>query len=280
MNGEMHERIDVSGVGVRLRFAGHSDAGAVRAGNEDSFLAAAPLWVVADGMGGHANGELASQAAIAAFADARPGIRRPADVLETIRIANDDVCEVGGDQLSATTLTGVALVEIEDAGPYWMVFNVGDSRTYSWNGRTLSQLSIDHSAVQELVTAGLLSPEVAAVHPERNIVTRALGADEVVEPDIWLQPLRGTQTFLLCSDGLTTELDDDDIARIIRRHDADPDPDTTIAERLVAAAIEAGGHDNITVLVVESQAMSTARGDLPEDTIDPDRSLFDDTLPR
>ena len=76
MNGEMHERIDVSGVGVRLRFAGHSDAGAVRAGNEDSFLAAAPLWVVADGMGGHANGELASQAAIAAFADARPGIRR------------------------------------------------------------------------------------------------------------------------------------------------------------------------------------------------------------
>ena len=161
-----------------------------------------------------------------------------------------------------------------------MVFNVGDSRTYSWNGRTLSQLSIDHSAVQELVTAGLLSPEVAAVHPERNIVTRALGADEVVEPDIWLQPLRGTQTFLLCSDGLTTELDDDDIARIIRRHDADADPDITIAERLVAAAIEAGGHDNITVLVVESQAMSTARGDLPEDTIDPDRSLFDDTLPR
>jgi serine/threonine protein phosphatase PrpC len=207
----------------------------------------------------------------------------PRDVLEAITAANDAVLalseesELGG--ISGTTLTGVAFVDVGGTNNYhWMAFNVGDSRTYSWDGRTLSQLSVDHSAVQELVDQGLLSPADALRHPNRNVVTRALGADEDVDPDVWILPTRARQTFLLCSDGLTRELPDDEIARIIVFHDADDQRSAdslpmSLAERLVNAAIAAGGSDNVTVVVVECELMSN---DAPR----PDEDGSDETLER
>lgn len=282
MSVELGEEFALGGTVARLRFAGSSHRGAVRASNEDNFLAAPPVWLVADGMGGHARGELASRAAVDVFDGIRgDGPLRARTVLDAVRDANTAVRELGEGEISGTTLTGVAIVDIDGAGPHWMTFNVGDSRTYCWDGRRLEQQSVDHSAVQELVAAGVLTPAEAAAHPQRNVVTRALGAEDEVEPDVWLVPLRGRQIFLLCSDGLTKELDDDEIARIIVFHDqqAGREPDgPTLAERLVGAAVAAGGRDNVTVVVVESEVAADAV-DLDE-TLDRDPRLLEDTMPR
>jgi serine/threonine protein phosphatase PrpC len=279
---ETRDEFAIGNAIVRLRHAGHSDVGAVRSSNEDSFLAAPPFWIVADGMGGHAHGDLASRSAVEVFERARSaGAASARDVLAAVQEANAAVLSLREDTLSGTTLTGVAIVDIDGAGPHWMTFNVGDSRTYLWDGRRLEQQSIDHSAVQELVAAGVITPADAAAHPQRNVVTRALGAESEVEPDVWLVPLRGRQTFLLCSDGLTKELDDDEIARIIVFHDqqASREPEgPTLPERLVGAAIAAGGRDNVTVVVVESELPEEAV-DL-EETVDRHPRLLEDTMPR
>jgi len=282
MSIDVTHELTLPGATVHFRFAGHSDRGAVRRVNEDSFLASVPVFVVADGMGGHSFGDRASQAAVAAFADAFPtdapvGAQQ---VLDTIHLANDSVLALtAGDEfdgsISGTTLTGIAFVDVgADNNYHWMAFNVGDSRVYSWDGRTLVQLSVDHSAVQELVDLGHITRREADHHPDRNIVTRALGADAEVDPDVWLQPAAGHQTFLLCSDGLTKELDDDEIARILVFHDSEQlrqrdAPPMTVAERLVNAAIAAGGADNVTVVVVESDMVGAGgSGDRGDDTLD------------
>jgi serine/threonine protein phosphatase PrpC len=242
-------------------------------------------------MGGHAHGDRASQAAVGAFADAFDGTTQATAqrVLETIHRANDAVLAIAGDSdaVSGTTLTGVAFVEIGPTDSYhWMAFNVGDSRVYSWDGRDLVQLSVDHSAVQELVDLGEITRLQADTHPDRNIVTRALGADAVVDPDIWLLPARGRQTFLLCSDGLTKELGDDEIARIIVFHGSELLRETdrlpvTLAERLVNAAVAAGGSDNVTVVVVESDLVGSGATS-SDDTLDRDAmpGFLEETRPR
>jgi len=279
---EVREEFAIGDAVVHLRHAGASDVGSVRAANEDSFLAAPPFWIVADGMGGHAHGDVASRTAVAAFSELAHGTAASARVVvDAVRAANSAVRGLRENDISGTTLTGVAIVDIDGAGPHWMAFNVGDSRTYSWDGRRLEQQSVDHSAVQELLDAGLISRPEAAAHPQRNVVTRALGAEAEVEPDVWLLPLRGRQTFLLCSDGLTKELDDDEIARIIVFHDQQSarEPDgPSLAERLLRAAIAAGGRDNVTVVVVESELPDELRD--PEETIDRDPRILEDTMPR
>lgn len=276
---------------ARFRFGGHSDRGAVRILNEDSFVAALPLFLVADGMGGHAFGDRASQAAIGAFVaefhDTRHATAQ--QVLETIHRANEAVLAITTDsgEVSGTTLCGVAFVEI---GPtdshHWMAFNVGDSRIYSWDGRHLVQLSVDHSAVQELVDLGEITRREASTHPDRNIVTRALGADALVDPDIWLLPARGRQTFLLCSDGLTKELSDDEIARIIVFHGSEQKRESdglpiSLSERLVNAAVASGGSDNVTVVIVESDLVGSGSTS-SEDTVDRDAmpGFLEETKPR
>ncbi|QNE47453.1 serine/threonine-protein phosphatase [Glaciihabitans sp. INWT7] len=285
------QELELASGTVRFRFSGHSDRGAVRRLNEDSYLAALPVFVVADGMGGHAFGDRASQAAIGAFTAAFADTTRATaqEVLETIHRANDAVLGVTNEPgaVSGTTLSGIAFVEI---GPtdshHWMAFNVGDSRIYSWDGRHLAQLSVDHSAVQELVELGQITRRQADTHPDRNIVTRALGADAVVDPDIWLLPARGRQTFLLCSDGLTKELSDEEIARIIVFHGAEQVRETdrlplTLAERLVSAAVAAGGSDNVTVVMVESDLVGSGSMS-SEDTVDRDAmpGFLEETKPR
>lgn len=292
MSVEISREFALPDATVRFRFSGHTDRGAVRRINEDSFLMSAPLFVIADGMGGHAFGDRASQAAIAVFADALvEGAPSSATaILETVKRANDAVLElsVGDDSLSGTTLTGVAFVDLDSAGNYhWMAFNVGDSRSYRWDGRTLTQLSVDHSAVQELVDSGVLSKAEAERHPQRNVITRALGADDTVDADIWLLPARARQTFLLCSDGLSKELSDDEIARIIVFHDAEQLRETdnlplSLAERLVNAAIAAGGSDNVTVVIVESDIVGVGSQHSDDDTLDRGAlsGQLEDTRPR
>jgi serine/threonine protein phosphatase PrpC len=283
MSREEQRRLALPGVTALFRYSSHSHRGAVRAVNEDSLLAAVPLFAVADGMGGHALGDRASQVTVAEFAHRFPAVEPTTAqrVLDTIRRANDAVLDIGagegsGGAISGTTLTGLAFVTMGVGGNYhWMAFNVGDSRTYSWDGRALSQVSVDHSVVQELVDLGHITRREAERHPDRNVITRALGADSDVDPDVWLLPATGHQTFLLCSDGLTKELSDDEIARImvfhhaevLRESDASP---LTLAERLVNAAVAAGGSDNVTVVVVESDmigAVMACAGD-SDDTVD------------
>ena len=260
---------------LRLSFSAHSDRGRVRRVNEDSFLAAPPLFMVADGMGGHAFGDRASQTVVRVFGERfdTDAAATPALVLETLRLANDSVIELTahegpGGAISGTTLTALALANLDgtgdgetagdgETGTRWMAFNVGDSRTYTWSDDELVQLSVDHSAVQELVDLGLITRREADRHPDRNIITRALGADSEVDADVWLLPVAGSQTFVLCSDGLTKELGDDQIARIIAAHESDDrrggPAQVSLAERLVRAAVDAGGSDNVTVVVVESR---------------------------
>ncbi len=237
-----------SHVGVSAR----SDIGAVRHVNEDAFLAEDPVYAVADGMGGHARGDLASRTALESLARTlQPGSRpTPDEVVAAVDEANAAVralsgIDESGAAVAGTTLTGVVRVRVpERATEQWLVVNVGDSRVYEWDGEALSQLTVDHSAVQELVDAGLITEEQAAVHPERNVITRALGAEDFVDADLELLPETPRRVFVVCSDGLTRELGDQRIASILAEGHEDP------AGALVEAAVEAGGHDNVTVLVI------------------------------
>ena len=261
--------------------------GSVRSVNEDSFLAASPLFVVADGMGGHARGDRASQTVIAELSRLLPVGTLPtaAAVLTAITGSNDAVRALTDDDgqalLSGTTLTGISLVSTNNgASTHWMAFNVGDSRIYSWDGRRLAQLTVDHSVVQELVDSGAITEAQARLHPERNVITRAVGADVDVDADVWLLPVGGSQTFVLCSDGLTKELDDDEIAGVLARHGSDGGVDT-VAEALVAAADRAGGKDNITVVVIASSFDGTGlRDDSTNERSMTAAAHLEDTRPR
>lgn len=268
-----------------IAHSAQSDVGRVRSVNEDSFLAEAPVFLVADGMGGHARGDAASRAVVETFRRhleaGRPS--SPEQVLDAIHSSNEAVralSEQGeeGTAVAGTTLTGVALVDAGDgAGFHWMVFNIGDSRVYAWDGRTLDQLSVDHSAVQELVDAGLIDADEAERHPDRNVITRAIGADDVVDPDVWLIPATGRQVFLICSDGLSKEVDDEQLARILA---GDSGHAAGLAGELVEAALEHGGRDNVTVIVVESDLGADDDDETTRDRIGSSSRANEDTTPR
>lgn len=263
-------------VTVRFRISVSTDRGLVRAVNEDSFLAVPPIFVVADGMGGHAFGDRASQTAARVLHNELNTELplRPSAVLKAIQEANARVQLIGDEEFAGTTLAGVALVrDDDDAPPHWMVFNIGDSRVYLWNDDELTQLSIDHSAVQELVDSGVISSVEAMKHADRNIVTRAVGVADDVDADVWFLPGGGRQCFLICSDGLTKEVGDDVIRTVL----ATAGPSESPAELLVAAALAAGGSDNVTVVVVEAE--------LSRDDASPDHNVvvpqrLEETLPR
>jgi PPM family protein phosphatase len=223
-----------------------TSTGRVRRVNEDSYLALPPLFAVADGMGGHDAGEVASAVAIDVLAQyARGGPLSVDAVLAALDEANRAVIGRGEAHRMGTTVTGLASL-VTPAGSQLMVFNVGDSRVYRLAGDQFGQLTVDHSEVQELVLAGAITPEQARTHPRRNIVTRALGSDLVVRPDHWLLPPLAGDRYLVCSDGLTGELTDEQILQLLLADDPQQ-----AAAALVAAADEAGGHDNTTVIVVD-----------------------------
>jgi protein phosphatase len=244
-----------------------TSAGRVRELNEDNFVAVHPVYAVADGMGGHAAGEVASGIAVAELgALSRSQPVQPSAVGQALDEANEQILfkgsQVSGRAGMGTTATG--LIAVEAAGvDHWLVFNVGDSRVYRFAGGSLQQLSTDHSEVQELVELGEITTEQARTHPRRNVVTRCLGTKPGPKPDQWLLPPSLGERFLICSDGLSGELSDADIEEELR---CGTSPQQAV-DNLVARAVAAGGRDNVTVLLVE--VISTS-----------DSSEDDDTVPR
>lgn len=215
--------------------------------NEDSYIAQPPLFAVADGMGGHGAGDLASRLAIDTMTVA--GRLRPLSVegvLDALDGANRAIVTYEGVRGMGTTITGLALLEIP-GGDRLMIFNIGDSRVYRLSGGQLEQLTVDHSEVQELVQAGVITRDQARIHPRRNIVTRALGTSPPSRPDYWLLGASAGDRYLICSDGLYSELPDEHIASLL----ANGGSPQASADALVAAAEVAGGHDNITVIVID-----------------------------
>jgi protein phosphatase len=213
--------------------------------------------VLADGMGGHRGGEVASAEAVAGVLGSfdertRAGLARAVDRANQAvfgRAAGDvDLFGMG------TTLCALALARSE-GGDVLAVANVGDSRVYRYGDGRLTQVSDDHSLVADLVRAGDLTEEEAARHPQRNILTRALGIESALSVDTWELPIQADDRYLLCSDGLFNEIDDDRIAALLAGHD---NPELTAAT-LVRAAVEAGGHDNVTALVVDIDAAPSAQ---------------------
>jgi protein phosphatase len=235
---------------MKLKWGASTDVGMVRQQNEDSFLAEETLFVVADGMGGHNAGEVASALAVTTLkAGARLGIDTTEEFRELVQQANSAIYTASLDDSTqsgmGTTVTALSIVEGEE--PRVLVANVGDSRAYLWRSGALSRLSVDHSYVQELVNEGIITPEAARVHPRRNIVTRALGIDRSVMVDVFTHFVRTGDRIVLCSDGLVDEVADVEIARVLGQH---TDPQET-AEALVMVANTNGGRDNTTVVVVD-----------------------------
>lgn len=235
---------------MRTSWGSATDTGRVRALNEDALLAYPPVFLVADGMGGHEAGDVASRLVVEEFGRlaGRAGVT-PDDVHACIQGAARRLRATVGDRTAGTTIAGVA-VAAHDGGAYWLVFNVGDSRVYRIVAGRLQQISVDHSVVQELLDAGAIVPEQVGEHPERNVVTRAVGTGPDPEPDYWLIPAGPTDRLLVCSDGLTAELTDAQIAAVLVAQD---DPQDA-AQALVDAAVRAGGSDNVTAVVVDVAA--------------------------
>jgi serine/threonine protein phosphatase PrpC len=235
---------------TRLRHGSATDVGRVRQNNEDDLLVAAPLFAVADGMGGHAAGEVASAIAVQMLGERFDGDRTAGGLAQAVRAANRAVWEKAQEQPGlrgmGTTLTAVALVE-DDGQEVLAVVNVGDSRAYRLQHGELEQLTEDHSLVEELVRSGRISLEEAHAHPQKHVLTRVLGVDPDVEVDCFrVVPYRGDR-FLLASDGLFNEVDDRTIASVLRRVD---DPNAAAAE-LVELAKDNGGSDNITAVIID-----------------------------
>lgn len=246
---------DLAGV----RFAGRTDVGHRRLRNEDSMLVRHPVFLVADGMGGHEHGERASASALEAF-DALVG-ETPASIQQVEAIIDalpDRVLEAAGGA-GGTTLTGAILVDI-DGRPHWYVLNIGDSRTYlAWRGQ-LEQVSVDHSVVQESIDAGTISRTEADRHPRRNVITRAIGVGGDSRVDSWLLPLERGQRLLVCSDGLSGVVDDAALRQVLFS-------EASVAQasrRLVDLALEAGGPDNISAVIVEVDHVADCDGELEQ----------------
>jgi protein phosphatase len=234
-----------------LRSGGSTHVGQVRSNNQDSFVivAEADLFGVADGMGGHNGGEVASQLAVEAL-EAHAGEASLENLMEAARIGNRTIFERAGSDADlhgmGTTLCALRVVPGPD-GDELAWINVGDSRVYLFRDDRLIQLSRDHSLVEDLVRDGQLTEDEAKVHPKRNIITRALGIDLDVDVDgSTVLPFTGDR-FVLASDGLFGEISDDQISSVLRRL---TDPNEA-ADELVRLANDAGGRDNITVVVVD-----------------------------
>jgi serine/threonine protein phosphatase PrpC len=245
--------------------ASRTDTGRQRSANEDSFWVSSPLFVLADGMGGAQAGEVASQTAVSIFADGLPdgpgsyeerlaGLVGDANVRIHARAQSDD--QLAG---MGTTLTAAYVGEQDLA-----IAHVGDSRLYVLRDRKLEQLTDDHSLVGELVRRGQISAEEAEDHPQRSIITRALGIEGEVVVDHHTWPVRDGDVFLLCSDGLTGMISDARVAEIV----VGSDTLSHAAQALVAAANEAGGRDNITVILFRVEEVTPgAGGVLSQDTM-------------
>jgi serine/threonine protein phosphatase PrpC len=249
----------------KLLVGSATDVGLVRSNNQDQLLVVSGLYAVADGMGGHAAGEVASATAVRALRAAFEASdeRSARSLLNAANAANRAVWEQAQAHRAmhgmGTTLVALAVVEREDGTNGLAIAHIGDSRAYRYRDGQLTQLTVDHSYVQELVDDGQISQAQAAVHPQRHVLTRALGVEPSVDIDLLaLEPRHGDR-YLLCSDGLPREAIDAEIASVLGRF---PDP-SEAANELIALANSRGGSDNITVVVVDV----LANGATPEAVI-------------
>jgi serine/threonine protein phosphatase PrpC len=234
---------------IHLSWASLTDVGNRRAANEDSFIASPPIFAVADGMGGHLAGDRASAAVVNRLSEALTSdFLDPEAIERALELATDDIEIVSnGSEIGVgTTVTG-AVLTIHENEPYLAVFNIGDSRVYRYEEGSLEQITVDHSLVQQMVESGLITQAQAHNHPEGNVITRAVGFQSQPTPDYWLVPLRAGLRVLVCSDGLTGEIDDERLSALLS---AEQPPQQT-AKTLVDAALEEGGRDNITVIVLD-----------------------------
>ena len=242
-----------------------TDVGRVRQHNEDSARVAGTIFVVADGMGGHAAGEVASGIATDALMElAERPVLQAHDIVEQLAEANRRILESAArhpEQTGmGTTVSGIALVS-GGGSQHWVVFNIGDSRVYRLIDGQLSQVTVDHSEVQELVDRGIITAEQAQRHPGRNVITRSLGRDPMGQVDHWVFPLYPGEVFVICTDGLSNELGLSDIESVLLDvHDAQE-----AADELVRRAVQAGGRDNVTAIVVTVQGQE-CQADVDEDT--------------
>ncbi|PJJ72710.1 protein phosphatase [Diaminobutyricimonas aerilata] len=249
-NSERHE-VTVPGRDERivLSWASVSNVGLRRAANEDSLIAEPPIFAVADGMGGHAAGDLASAAVVARLSEiAGEPYLELHELVEALESATTDIGGIAdeGELGVGTTVTGAALV-LQSGNPYFAVFNIGDSRVYRYGEGELAQVTVDHSIVQELVDSGVLHPDDAEFHPDSNVITRAVGFNVRPQPDNWLLPIEKGMRLLVCSDGLTKEVDRQRLSLHLGAGLAAKET----AHALVDAALASGGRDNISVIVLD-----------------------------
>ena len=243
------QSVTVAGGTIDLSWAGTTHTGRRREINQDALLAQYPLFIVADGMGGHIGGEIASASTVDRLGGVvTGGAVTPKTIEKALSRAVKDIAShpETTDDGTGTTLTGVYL-DISEEPPHWVTLNIGDSRVYLQRDRIIEQITTDHSVVQELIAAGRLSPEEAENHPYGNVITRAVGPSESVSPDYVRLDVVDGDRFVICSDGLTKELTDYGIQHFLA---ANPDPADAV-NAMMDAALENGGRDNITIIVLD-----------------------------
>lgn len=251
-------RTDYSAPVDILDFAAVTHPGTLKSINEDSVLAKSPVFVVADGISGCHRGDRASGLLTDIFsrlAD-QPGLR-PEDVAETLELAQREVLasQQREQHTAASTASGAVAVRAGELA-YWVIFNIGDSRVYRLSGDDLEQITVDHSHVQDLLDAGVITPDQAAHHPERNVITRAVGSIDGFQPDYWMVPMIAGDRLLLCSDGLLRETDPEQVFRIVSGPN---DPRTAVGD-LLALALAAGARDNVSIIVVDVRSTLDSAG--------------------
>lgn len=248
---------------IELSWAGMTHTGRRREINQDALLASYPLFIVADGMGGHIGGEIASASTVdrlGRVVDA--GHVNPKAIEKALSHAVRDIAShpETTDDGTGTTLTGVYL-DLSDGPPQWVTLNIGDSRVYLMRDGYIEQITTDHSVVQELIAAGRLSPEEAENHPYGNVITRAVGPSESVTPDYVRLDVVDADRFVICSDGLTKELTDYGIQHFLAEN---RDPADAVSA-MMEAALENGGRDNITIIVLDVAVARAGDGSSDED---------------
>ncbi|MDQ1177308.1 PP2C family serine/threonine-protein phosphatase [Microbacterium sp. 20-116] len=234
---------------LELSWAASTEVGRRREVNQDAVLADYPLFVVADGMGGHLGGEIASASTVERLrAVVATGPVSTKNIEKALSRAVKDIVAhpETTDEGTGTTLTGVYL-ETQTDEPHWVTLNIGDSRVYLLRDGEIVQVTTDHSVVQELIAAGRLSPEEAENHPYGNVITRAVGPSDSVKPDYLRLDVLDGDRFVICSDGLTKELTDFGIRHFL---EANADPAAAV-DAMMAAALENGGRDNISIVVLD-----------------------------
>lgn len=240
--------------GQDISFGSRTDIGYVRDHNEDSLIIIPPLFAVADGMGGHEAGEIASEITVNTLAELAPSHLDAEGLTAAVEAANYNVMKaprqgIGRDGMG-TTLTAAML-----EGERLLIAQVGDSRAYLLHKGHLQQITRDHSLMADLIEAGQITPEEACVHPNRSVITRAIGSDIHMRPDIYELNVDAGDRILLCSDGLSSMISNNAIESIMRRQsDAQH-----CADELVTAALENGGADNVTVVVADVPGFSEVR---------------------